>query len=182
MSGMWKGARPAPRERLLVCLDLQRGNLAPGQAPDRCVVNCRRVLAHAREADWRIVHVHTRRADSAEARPIAGLEPLLSEAVVYRIGGSAFSSRAFRLMVAGMASCELVIIGYSAGPSCLATALIAYDQDLGVTVVEDAVCSTSLDQETRDAIGVLTRQVARPFIGMMSADMLVGAPRLLRAV
>jgi len=182
MSGMWRGAQPAPRERLLVCLDLQRGSLEAGEAPDRCVVNCRRVLAHAREADWRIVHVHTRLADAAQAKPIPGLEPLLTEAVVYRAGGSAFSSRAFRMMVAGMASCELVIIGYSVAASCLSTGLIAYDQDIAVTVVEDAICSTSLDDETREAIKALSSQMAKPFIAMKSADNLVGAPRLLRAV
>ena len=93
MSGMW---RSGARERLLVCLDLQRASLAHRRSAgaDGCVVNCRRVLAHARHADWRVVHVHSKMECPDEARPIEGLEPLVSEPLVYRTGISAFSSRA----------------------------------------------------------------------------------------
>ena len=182
MASMWKGAGRAPRERLLVCLDLQLGSLPADHAPDRCIVNCRRVLAHAREAGWRVVHVHSRKADAGEARPIPGLEPLLSEPVVYRSMGSAFSSSAFRRIVAGMANGDLVIIGYSLSASCLATALIAHDNDLAATLVEDAVCSNSLNEETRRALGVLARQMARPFVTLSATDAVVGGARMLRVV
>jgi nicotinamidase-related amidase len=182
MSGMWKRTGQAPREKLLVCLDLQRGSLEPGQAPDGCVVNCRRMLAHARMQGWQVVHVHSKKADPTDARPIEGLEPLVSEPVVYRTTGSAFSSRAFRELVAGLGACELVIVGYSVTASCLATALVAYDEELAVTMVEDAVCATSVNAETRDALAVLTRQMARPFLWLGSTESLVGAPRLLRVV
>lgn len=182
MSGMWKNPGRAPREKLLVCLDLQRGSLEAGAAPDGCVVNCRRMLAHARMQGWQVVHVHSRKADPTEARPIEGLEPLISEPVVYRTTGSAFSSRAFRELVAGMGACELVIVGYSVTASCLATALVAYDEELAVTMVEDAVCAASVDDETRDALTVLARRMARPFLWMTSTETVVGAPRLLRVV
>jgi len=169
------------RERMLVCLDLQRGSLGPHRAPDRCIVNCRRVLAHARDEAWQVAHVHSKKADPALARPIAGLEPLTTEPVFYRTGVSAFSCRPFRKLVAETTA-ELVIIGYSMASSCLATALVAYDNDHAVTMVEDALCAASLEPETRDALDVLTRQIARPFMGLTSTDTLVGAPRLLRAV
>jgi nicotinamidase-related amidase len=180
MSGMWRAQGRTPRERLLVCLDLQQASLGTRDA-DPCVVNCRRVLSHAREAGWRVVHVHSKKACPDEARPIEGLEPLTSEPLVYRTGVSAFSSRAFRRMVAGVAF-ELVIIGYSMSSSCLATAMIAYDHDLAVTLVEDAVSATSLDPATRDAIDVVARQIARPFVGLTSTGDLLGEGRRLRVV
>ena len=145
------------------------------------MVNCRRVLSHARQAGWRVVHVHSKKACPIEARPIDGLEPLVSEPLVYRTGVSAFSSRAFRQLVAGLA-CELVIIGYSMSSSCLATAMVAYDNDLAVTLVEDAVSATPLDAVTRDALEVVSRQIARPFVGLTSTGDLLGEARLLRVV
>jgi nicotinamidase-related amidase len=177
MSGMWRNGQ---RERLLVCLDLQRASLSYRSVAgaDRCVVNCRRVLAHARHADWRVVHVHTKKQCPDEARPIEGLEPLVSEALVYRTGLSAFSSRAFRQLVTG-SSAELVIIGYSQASSALATAMVAYDEELAVTLVEDAVSATTFDPETRDAMDLVSRQIARPFVSLTSTHKLLGgAPRL----
>ncbi|HEX6860821.1 MAG TPA: isochorismatase family protein [Caulobacteraceae bacterium] len=185
MSEIWSvpaGApAPAARQRLLVCLDLQQAGLAGRDSADRCIVNCRRVLGHAREQGWRIVHVHTKRACPAEARPIEGLEPLTVEPVVYRSGVSAFSSRAFRQMVAGPA-CELVIIGYSMSSSCLATALVAYDEDLPVTMVEDAVSAAPMDPATRAAMDLVTRHIAGPFVKLTSTQALVGRAPLLRVV
>ena len=178
MSGMLR--KGDARERLLVCLDLQRSSVS-GQGIDRCVVNCRRVLSHARHSRWRVVHVHARNACPDQARPIDGLEPLASEPLVYRSGVSAFSSRAFRQLVAGLA-CELVIIGYSMSSSCLATAMVAYDNDLAVTLVEDAVSATPVDAVTRDALEVVSRQIARPFVGLTATGDLLGETRLLRAV
>jgi nicotinamidase-related amidase len=180
MSGMW---RNGARERLLVCLDLQRASLAHRRTAgaDRCVVNCRRVLAHARQANWSVVHVHSKKEDAAEARPIEGLEPLLSEPLVYRTGISAFSSSAFRQLVQGLTA-ELVIIGYSMSSSCLATAMIAYDEELPVTLVEDAVSATPLDPVTRDAMEVVSRQIARPFVSLTSTQALLGPVPRLRVV
>jgi nicotinamidase-related amidase len=179
----WTARDPAARQRLLVCLDLQQASLGRRGAlgADRCVVNCRRLLAHARQAGWRIVHVHSKKVCAEEGRPIAGLEPLTSEPVVYRTGVSAFSSRAFRRLV-GAQACELVIIGYSMASSCLATALVAYDEDMAVTLVEDAVSSTPMDPETRGAMELVARQIARPFVEITSTGALLGPVRLLRAV
>lgn len=178
MSGMWRGG--SARERLLVCLDLQQASVVK-QGYDGCVVNCRRVLSHARRSGWRVVHVHSKKACPEAAKPIEGLEPLHSEPLVYRTGVSAFSSRAFRQLVAGVA-CELVIIGYSMSSSCLATAMVAYDNDLAVTLVEDAVSATPVDAATRDALELVSRQIARPFVGLTSTGDLLGQERRLRVV
>src|SRR5690606_17134955 len=107
MSGMWRDG--TTRELLPVCLDLQQASLAHGRGlmGDDCVINCGRVLRHARVCGWQVVHVHARQADSEATRPIAGLEPLTTEPLVYRSGVSAFSSRVFRQMVTRL-NCELV--------------------------------------------------------------------------
>lgn len=166
--------------RLLVCLDLQQASLVRRAGADRCIINCRRMLAHARAAGWRIVHVHTKQANPRAARPIEGLEPLPTEPLLYRSGGSAFSSATFRRLVAE-APCELVVVGYSPSASCLATTLIAHDENVSVTLVEDAVSAT-LDADTRYAIAVVSRQMARPMVELTSTSALIGPPRLLRVV
>jgi len=176
----WGGGRGG-RERLLVCLDLQRGSQPDGRAPDGCLVNCRRVLAHARREGWRVVHIHSKNPDAGAARPIDGLEPLLNEPVLYRSGLSAFSNRAFQEMIEGRRSVELVIIGYSMTASLVGTALIAYEEALSVTMVEDAICSAVLDQETRDAIELLGK-AATSFATLSCTDEVIGAPRLRRVV
>jgi nicotinamidase-related amidase len=177
----WGGGRPGS-ERLLVCLDLQRGSQNAGRAPDGCLVNCRRMLAHARHEGWRVVHVHSKNPDRDNARPIDGLEPLLSEPVLYRSGLSAFSNRTFREMVEGGRAVELVIIGYSMTSALVGTALIAYEEALPVVMVEDAICSAVLDSATRDAIELLGRRVATPFATMACTDDVIGAPRLRRVI
>jgi len=176
------GREDARTSRLLVCLDLQRGSIADGQGPDGCLVNCRRMLEHAREEGWRIIHVHSKKADPADAKPIDGLHPLLTEPVVYRDGLSPFSNRIFRNLLASLGSVELVVIGYSKTSSFVATALIAFDQELSVTLVEDSVCPAMLDQETRDAITLLGRKTAGRFLTLACADDLIGRPRLRRVV
>lgn len=183
MSEVLQAQGRAPRERLLVCLDLQQASLGrAGRAEaDPYLVNCRRLLAHGRHAGWRIVHVHTKQALAAAARPIAGLEPLPSEPVVYRSGLSPFSSGAFRRLVANEAL-ELVIVGYAAPASCLATALIANDDDLMVTLVSDAVPTAPMDPETRDALALVAQRMGRPAAKVVSTGALLGSVRLLRAV
>ena len=66
--------------------------------------------------------------------------------------------------------------------SCLATAMVAHDNDLAVTLVEDAVSATPLDTVTRGALEVISRQMARPFVGLTSTGELLGETRLLRVV
>lgn len=171
------------RERMLVCLDLQNASLGGWNRPwdDPCVVNCRRVLAHARACGWRVVHVHARHASAADARPIKGLGPTTGEMLVYRDGVSAFSSRVFRRLTARYAG-EMIVIGYSMSSSCLATALVAYDNDLAVTLVEDAVSATPQDETARDALETISRMIARPFVGVTSTGDLLGRERQLRLV
>ncbi len=66
--------------------------------------------------------------------------------------------------------------------SCLATALVAYDHDLSVTLVEDAVAATPLDTVTREALEVVSRRIAMPFVALTSTGDLLSLTRSLRLV
>lgn len=182
MSEMWPARGRAPQDRLLVCLDLQQASLDQrgGAGPDRCIVNCRRLLNHARQEGWRIVHVHTRQASRRAARPIAGFEPLPTEPVIYRTGLSAYSSSAFRQMAESGG--EIVVVGYSLSAACIATALIAHDQGVGVTIVEDALSAAPMDPDIRYAMEAMSRQVGGPLMELTSTGALLGPVKLLRVV
>ena len=70
----------APDASALVCLDLQRERLTTENAA-ATVAACRIVLEQARRRRWPVLHVYARHGAAAPDRPIAGLEPLPSEAV-----------------------------------------------------------------------------------------------------
>jgi len=121
----------------LVCLGLQRGRLGFGGA-DRIVVACRRVMEGARARGWPVLHVHSRDTPADHGRPIAGLEPLASEAVFLRPGPSAFSNRAFSQAAQALGG-PLALIGFALSDTILATAFAAADRDLRIDVIADAV-------------------------------------------
>ncbi len=174
--------RPEPSAtiRHLVCLDLVRSETRldgldhPGI--DRRVEVCRRLLLHARWRGWEITHVHPRSASRA-SRPVAGLEPLPSERLVYRTGVSAFSNRAFRQAVKAAPEAELVIAGFSLSSSCLATALTAHDWGLPVVLASEAVLGASTGESERSL-----RSVVAPFVRIAAADELIEVRRSLRLV
>lgn len=177
-----------PRPRLLVCLDLQQAN-APGEEdvdPEGVrlrLVNCRRVLDHARAWSWDIVHVHRRNAlDAATSRPIQGLEPRPCEPVMTRDGVSAFSCRPFRDLVEGAHDAQMVLIGFCLASSCLATLFAAHDRGLATMIVGDAVAAAPLTALAAGQIEPVIRSIAAPFTETISTDQLIGrraAPRLV---
>ena len=125
----------APYASALICLDLQRERLATENAA-ATVAACRMVLEQARRRHWPVLHVHARQG--APDRPIAGLEPLPSEAVFIRQGPSAFTNTSFSQTVQILGG-PLVLIGFRMADTVLATAFAAADRNLAVEVVDDAV-------------------------------------------
>lgn len=171
--------------RHLVCLDLVRsGTRSPGgehAGLKQRIAACRRLLHHARACGWDVTHVHPRSAARA-TRPVAGLEPLPSERLVYRTGVSAFSNRPFCEAVKGLPDAELILIGFSLSSTCLVTALTAHDWGMKVTLAKDAVLGA-----TRDADGVLRtedpgRAIVAPFVRMAGVDELIDTRKALRLV
>lgn len=177
----------AARPRLLVCLDLMAPVVASDHegdpAPAECLDNCRRLLAFARGVGWNVVHVHQALAPGeAHLRPIPGLAPLPSEAIVCRTRVSAFSSKAFRDLVKVNPNSELVIIGLSLGASCLSTALAAFDRGIRATLVEDAVASTLSESLGIQAYERVARSIAAPFARLVRTSDLIGHRQGLRVV
>jgi nicotinamidase-related amidase len=176
---------PSSRPRLLVCFDLREHiiDVRKGLQLDPFVINCRRILTHARENGWVVVHVHRREpAPRGPAPSVHGLEPLPTEPIFTQSGLSAFSNRAFRDLAGRYLKGEMIIIGCSAASSCLATALAAYDQDMDVVMIEDAVVATPLETQGLEAIGALTQAVDAPFVSFLRTSDLLGLQRRLELV
>lgn len=177
-----------PAHRLLVCVDLQRspagrGGRAISERAEACITNCRRLLRHAREQDWSIVHSYRRLEDrKVTPPPLPGLEPRLSEAVMPRTGISAFSNRSLQWLVEGARDAQLVLAGFCLGPTGLATLFSAHDLGLPTLIVRDAVCqehgSGASDEDDEPAIW----RMAAPLAATPSTDRLIGPTPHLRLV
>jgi len=163
-------AWPAPKRPWLVCLDLQRDYVVPGRpryAAENAEVaaTCARVLGFARDEGWRIVHSQLRDDDGAGwprdlfRAPIEGLRPLISEAVFFRQGLSAFGNPGFAAELRMARDKEVFLIGFSLADTCLATAFAAVDAGLTLVLVEDAIGAGATPEAAAAA-----RTVLRPFV------------------
>jgi nicotinamidase-related amidase len=176
----------AARARHLVCLDLLTGALPPraarvGARFQRPIDNCRGILRHARTEGWDITHVHGRSATAALGRPVEGLEPLPSEPVLYRDGVSAFSNKTFRRIVEAR-SADLIIVGFSLSPTCMATALTAHDWRLSVTVLEDALQPSLVAAPDIEALRTVVGALPAPGIWLARTESFTGPTPHLRLV
>lgn len=178
---------PPMRNRHLVCLDLLRPSQPPASERHavlarRRIDNCRRMMGHSRSSGWNIIHVLHSSALSQSVRSLEGLEPSPSEQVLYRTGVSAFSNRAFRQTIGASPEPELILIGLSLTPSCLATALAAHDRRIAVTLVEDTVCAGPEDTLGLEAIETVSRSIVAPFVRIVRTDDLIDLRHTLRVV
>jgi nicotinamidase-related amidase len=172
--------RRTPR-RWLICLDLQRDHVVPGRplyAEENAEVAsaCRRVLDHAREEGWRIVHSQMRQEDAGQwprklfSAPIEGLRPLISEPVFFRRGSlSAFSDPGFAAELREARGDEVFLIGFSLADTCLATALGAVDEGLSLTLLDDAVGAGA-----SAAAAAAARLLLEPFVRLASSRRIDG--------
>lgn len=129
----------SPDQRpLLICNDLVLdGHESEEPASWRtCLYNSALILARARSEHWLIAHVY--RLDRRPV-PIASVRPTPEEPVFQCSGPSALTSRGLRDLLATQVISELILIGRSLVPSCVATAIAAADMGLAVTLVADAV-------------------------------------------
>jgi hypothetical protein len=123
---------------LLICNDLVlAGHESEEPASWRtCLHNSALILARARSEHWLIAHVY--RLDRRPV-PIATVRPTPEEPVFQCSGPSALTSRGLRDLLATRVISELILVGRSLVPSCVATAVAAADMGLAVTLVADAV-------------------------------------------
>jgi nicotinamidase-related amidase len=160
----------------LICLDLQRDYVVPGRpryAAENAEVAaaCVRVLGHARDAGWRIVHSQLRQDDGARwprelfSAPIEGLRPLISEPVFFRRGLSAFADPGFSSEMRTARGHEVFLVGFSLADTCLATVMAGLDEGLSFTLLEDAVGAGATP-----ALASATRMVLERFVRLASSQ------------
>jgi nicotinamidase-related amidase len=181
----WTGrrARPSYGQSWLICLDLQREYVVPGRpkfdpGADAVAQACDRLLRHARDAHWRVVHAHQRAGDMAETNrfgsPIDGLRPLVREPIFMRAGLSAFSNPDFAAELRAARGADVYLIGFSLSGSCLATALAAVDAGLSISLVEDAVGAGP----GAPSAGQIARALLMPWVRLVTSRQIT-APELV---
>jgi nicotinamidase-related amidase len=159
----------------LICLDLQRDHVVPGRpryAAENAQVAaaCVRVLGHARDAGWRIVHSQLRQDDIAGwprelfSAPIEGLRPLITEPVFFRRGLSAFADPGFASEMRAARGEEVFLVGFSLADTCLATVMAGIDEGLSLTLLDDAVGAGGAP-----ALVTATRMVLERFVRLASS-------------
>lgn len=103
-----------------------------------------RILAHARAAGWRVIHVHHHAGDPQDgfhpgnplSAAMAEVAPLPSEEIVVKHGSSAFIGTDLGARLAGA---ELVVCGGEANMCVESTVRMAGNLGHRVTVVSDAL-------------------------------------------
>ncbi|MCE2890588.1 MAG: isochorismatase family protein [Hyphomonadaceae bacterium] len=169
-------AYPGPKNQappLLICNDLVvDGHLSEEPASWRtCIHNSALILDAARKQGWQIIHAY--RQDRAP-NPIASLRPQPEEPVFQCRGPSALSSSALRDFLVMSEPEEIILIGRSLVPSCLATAVAAADLGASVTLVADAVSHPIADaQESSRSIAHAAMHLIPQFATMTSTAKLL---------
>lgn len=94
--------------------------------------NIKRLLAHAREKGWKVVHMrHQQNSDyfswgSPWSEFIDGLEPEAGERSLEKSNFSCFSNREFQALADKWRHEDIIVAGYSAGMCCLSTMIDAH--------------------------------------------------------
>lgn len=123
---------------LVVCLDLQRAFIASGPwlAPNapNALLGCARLLSHARNHAWEVVHCYLRPArglwnahDAVSALPLNGFEPRVNEVVLERTTLSAYGHKAFAALLAAAPNQTAIVASLNATFGFLATAFDAFE-------------------------------------------------------
>lgn len=165
----------------LLCLDLQREFVVDGRplcspgVEDRVEV-CRELIAFARQARWPVVHVHRRRDSglfsehSEFSRPVAGLEPLASEALYVRSQLSAFAAPGLRRLAPPTPGTRVVLAALSLDNACVATVLQGSDIGLKITVAEDAIGASMLGPYDPGVVAGVAKRLIAPFARFESVE------------
>lgn len=137
---------------VLVLVDVQKEYVSPGrpfflESIGQSLENLRKLLAHARQKDWRIIHLrHEQNGDnfaygSEFAEPIAGFEAEPGEYDLVKSNFSCFSNREFQSLMDKWRHEDIIMAGYSASMCCLSTMIDAHHRGHEFTFVRDATCA-----------------------------------------
>jgi|GEM_PF-4615624 len=136
----------------LVCMETQRLHFAPesGQVSPSFYVKveaCRRLLAHARQEHWRVIHVHRQRSETPsgrsdpELRPIDGLAPLPTERVYVRYGSRSLglANDPFWRDAATACGARMIMVGHLSLQGIVEVSATAAEAKVELAIVSDAV-------------------------------------------
>lgn len=135
---------------VLICVDLQQEFATPGRPwadPDagRVVAVCRRAIAGAREAGWRLVHTHLASGGPMAngdglARVIPGCQPHPGEVLLRRPGVSIFSHPEMEPLLAEAEAdgAPVVMAGFCAPMSLSASLFDAHDRSRPLALLDEA--------------------------------------------
>ncbi|MEK7859387.1 MAG: isochorismatase family cysteine hydrolase [Elusimicrobiota bacterium] len=135
--------------RLLVVIDIQKEYQTPGRpyhiaGVEASLANAERLLVHARQRGWPVVHVkHLQDGEVFGRRSpysdyIAGFEPRPGESEYVKGDYSCYSSPEFAARMKRHLADEVVVIGYGSTKCCLATIVDGYHRDQKFLFVRDA--------------------------------------------
>lgn len=147
----------------LILLDCQQGHFhtsgEQGNDITDTVRHIERSLTAARYCGWNVMHSQLRHAPSNRVRvhapedaPIEGLRPRACEAVSTRCELSAFSDPMFEQMLARSSDGPVFLVGFSLAFSILATTYDASARGCHLTLVEEAVGSAPLGQQSTASV------------------------------
>lgn len=154
----------------LVLVDMQKEYVASSRAlsldgAEQAIDNCRRALAHARQARIPVAFVRWRGMSPFfnPATPfggwIEGFVPTREDAVFERGRPSCYASVPFADMMAHAGN-HIVLAGFAGEAACLATAIDAFHRGQRVTFLEDASASHGLGEfDASEVHGVISRIV-----------------------
>lgn len=138
-----------PSSLILLMIDLQMEYIAEGRAFELPNIspyleNCRKLLNHAREKRFPIIHFRrlTNGAffnrETQFSRWIEAFRPKPGELYFEHEKPSCFSDETFDKYLLSQRKPTLVVAGFTAEFSCIATVIDAYQKDLNVLFVKDA--------------------------------------------
>ena len=139
-----------PLPPCLILLDCQRDQVEESDGMPRSengavIRHIAALLKHARANGWRVCHSQFAGDSGRSAQPpIDALRPTAKEAVFVRRGLSAFSDPYFHQVLARSAGAPVLLAGFSAPFSILATVFDAANRNQDMAVIPEAVGSLAV--------------------------------------
>ncbi len=139
---------------VLVLVDIQKEYIAEGRAfcletIQESLENCKKLLTHARENSWKVIHLHHEQNSEYFSRNgefseyIEGFEPAEGEHNIAKSDFSAFTAPQFSALVDKYRHENIILAGYGCTMCCLSTLVEAHHRGFEFYFVKDATCARS---------------------------------------
>jgi len=153
------------KSQILVVIDIQSEYVAEGRpfqirSIQPSLSNAHRVLKHARDVGWKIVHIrHIQQGsifspDGAFSGFIPGFEPQKGEQEIIKGDFSCYSAPEFSAQMAEHRKNddEIIVIGYGSTMCCLSTIVDGYHRGNRLTFIKDASNAKSSSMHSEESL------------------------------